>query len=73
MDDLDFKREKLRRDAQELINYLDEAIAAEDDSDERKRADQLSAIHVTLISIGAEGFVKTALATHDIEQSQEDE
>lgn len=72
MKDLAYMREKLRRDAQELINHLDAAISADNDK-ERSDADQLAAIHVTLISLGAKDFVTTALETQGIDVPKGDE
>lgn len=51
MSDKSFKREQLRRDLQEVINTIDEAIACEEDSDEQASKDLIWCIKLLPITL----------------------
>lgn len=70
MNELQFQREKLRRELQEIVNELDEAQTIEDD-EERSRKD----ISAALRYMAAEytGRKYAALVTEEVKSTKEDE
>lgn len=65
MEDKTFKREQIRRDLQEALNSLDEAITAEDGSKDQFDSDTMWVLKVTMLSLGAKGLIKTFLPIPD--------
>lgn len=58
MDEVHFQREKLRREAQELINSLDEARTAFQRNVDEQPCDLVAALRVSLLGATAKQYVE---------------